>query len=97
MPVGYQPSKAEIDGRAGEISRQFQSAFDDVVVLQGFLNRTPDADLVQLGYTIEDVALLKTAFLDLAQLGRIFAGAEALPEAKDFRTFVARLWGVGAF
>jgi hypothetical protein len=40
---------------------------------------------------------LKTAFADLTQLGTIWTGQAALPTAKDFRTFVRRLWGVGAF
>ena len=97
MAVGYALSKGEIDARAGEISRMFQKAFDDVAVMKGFLDRTVDADLVAIGYTADDVALLKTAFSDLTQLGRIFIGGEALAAPKDFRTFVARLWGVGSF
>jgi hypothetical protein len=97
MAVGYALQRAEIDARAGEITRHFQKAFDDVAVMQGFLTRTVDADLIALGYTANDVALLKTAFADLTQLGRIFLGAEPLPAVKDFRTFVGQLWGVGAF
>jgi hypothetical protein len=53
--------------------------------------------LIALGFTADEVATLKTAFTDLSQLGRIWAGAEALAAPKDFRTFVRRLWGVGAF
>jgi hypothetical protein len=30
-------------------------------------------------------------------LAQIWAGAAPLPAAKDFRVFVSRLWGVGAF
>ena len=97
MPVGYAPTKAEIDARAGEIARVFQKSFDDVATMSGYLSRTVDQDLIALGYSTDEVATLKTAFADLAQLGLIWVGAETLDAPKDFRTFVARLWGVGSF
>jgi hypothetical protein len=97
MPVGLPVTKDEIDARSGDLARSFQNSFGDVLTLQGYLDATDQATLEALGYTPEDVATLKTAISDLAQLGRIWAGAEALPDPKDFRTFVRRLWGVGAF
>ena len=97
MAVGFATTKTEIDARAGDIARGFQKHFDDVATMQGFLTRTSNTDLEALGYSPDDVATLKTAFTDLAQLGRIWGGLEPLATAKDFRTFVARLWGVGSF
>ena len=95
--VGYAVTQSEINSRAGDIARRFQDLFTDVATMTGYLDRTVDADLIALGYTSDDVALLKTAFADLGQLGRIWAGAEGLASPKDFRTFVARIWGLGAF
>lgn len=97
MSVGMEVTKSEIDTRAGDLARTFQRAFGDVVTMQSYLVSTPNADLEALGYTPEDVAALKTAFADLQQLGEIWIGAIALEAPKDFRTFVSRLWGVGAF
>jgi hypothetical protein len=97
MSVGHPISKQEIDILAGDIARAFQDRFIDVGTMQSFLLATPNADLEALGYTADDVATLKTAFTDLAQLANIWAGQEALAAAKDFRVFVSRLWGVGAF
>lgn len=97
MPVGLPVTKNEIDARAGDVARRFQQSFDDVATFQGFLTRTTNAELEALGYTADEVATLKTAYSDLAQLGRIWGGLEPLATAKDFRTFVARLWGVGSF
>jgi hypothetical protein len=97
MSVGLAVTKAEVDARAGDLARQFQRSFGDVVTMQQFLLATADADLVALGYTPEEVASLKTAYTDLMQLANIWTGAQALPAAKDFRIFVSRLWGVGAF
>src|SRR5262245_26639995 len=97
MAVGLAITKSEIDARAGDIARSFQREFENVATMQGFLESTPNADLEALGYSADEVASLKTAFSDLAQLGRIWIGAEALAAPKDFRIFVRRLWGVGAF
>ena len=98
MSVGYATSKGEIDNRAGDICRRAQQLFRDVTVMQGYLTQTPNADLVGMGYSDQDVADLKTAFTDLSNLGTIFVGQDspvALPY--DFRTFVRLIWGVGAF
>jgi hypothetical protein len=97
MSVGLPVTKDEIDARAGDLARTFQRAFGDVVTMQSFLVATPNADLELLGYSAEDIASLKTAFADLMQLGNIWIGADALAAPKDFRVFVSRLWGVGAF
>ena len=97
MSVGLPISKNEIDTRSGDLARTFQRAFQDVVTMQSFLLATPNADLEALGYSADEVATLKTAFADLQQLGEIWIGNEALAAPKDFRTFVSRLWGVGAF
>ena len=97
MSVGLPVTKAEIDTRAGDIARGFQQAFENVLTMQTYLEATLDTDLVALGYTQQDVAMLKAAFGDLTQLAKIWSGAEALPAAKDFRAFVRHLWGVGAF
>lgn len=97
MSVGLPVSKNEIDGRAGDIARSLQRVFRDVLTLKSYLDQTPDADLVTLGYTEAEVATLKTAWSDLFELSTIWSGQANLTNAKDFRTFVRQLWGVGAF
>jgi len=97
MSVGNAPSKTEVDTRSGDISRAFQRAFNDVLTLKGYLDSTADADLIALGYTQDEVTSLKTAWNDLFQLSTIWTGQANLAAAKDFRTFVRRIWGVGAF
>ena len=97
MSVGLPVTKDEIDARAGDISRTFQRVFEDVVTMQQFLTAKTEADLVAYGYTSDEVASLKTAFNDLNELGELWIGQSALAAPKDFRVFVSRLWGVGAF
>lgn len=97
MSVGMAISKSEIDTRAGDITRQFQQSFGDVATLQAFLQQTPNADLVALGYTDQEVTVLKSAFNDLTQLAGIWSGQDAQTTPYDFRTFVRQVWGVGSF
>ena len=96
MSVGFTISKGEIDTRMGDLSRSFQKLFRDEVVLKDFFDATVDADLQALGYSVNEVAILKSAIADLDQLRRIADGAEALAETKDFTQFLRLLWGVGA-
>jgi hypothetical protein len=97
MAVGVPVTKIEIDSRTGDIAKGVQKMFDDIITMQSYLAATPDQNLVSMGYTSQEVAVIKTAFADLTQLGTIWAGAAALAQAKDFRTFVRQLWGVGSF
>jgi hypothetical protein len=97
MSVGLTISKDEIDRRAGDTASAFQRAFNDVAMLKSYLDATPDNDMVLLGYTASEVASLKTAWNDLWRLYTVWTGTATVDQPYDFRTFVRRLWGVGAF
>jgi len=97
MSVGLPVTKTEVDTRSGDTAREFQRAFENVATMQMFLVAQTEQDLIALGYTADEVATLKTAYNDLEFLGQIWAGTAILPAPKDFRVFVRRLWGVGAF
>jgi hypothetical protein len=97
MSVGLPVSKDEINTRAGDTARAFQRAFVDAATMQLYLVATTEQQLIDLGFTANEVAVLKTAYNDLEFLGQIWTGTATLPALKDFRTFVRQLWGVGAF
>ncbi len=97
MSVGLPVTKLEIDNRAGDFARAFQRAFIQVGVMKAYLDATPDADLIALGYIQAEVTNLKTAVNELTQLSTIWNGVANLSVAKDFKVFVSRIWGVGAF
>lgn len=96
MSVGIQITKGEVDTRMGEVARSFQDVFADATILKTFLDSHVDADLVALGYTAGEVAILKSAIADIAQLYAIYSGTAALAAPKDFTIFLRQLWGVGA-
>lgn len=96
MSVGLNPSKSEIDTMAGVIARDVQSALNRVRDFQYFLAGKSDADLIASGYLQAEVDVLRSAYADLVQLTAIYTGAGPLAAAKDFRTFVRRIFGMGA-
>lgn len=96
MAVGILATKGEIDSRMGDIARGLQKVFKEHSILKGYLDANTEAALVALGYTAQDVAVLKSASADLQQLFDITYGRANLAAAKDFTTFLRQLWGVGA-
>lgn len=96
MSVGYPKGKADVDERSGTICISLRNILDEVLAFQSFLQSTPDSDLTgpPYNYTGQEVAVLKSAFNDLAKLSGIYEGKIALPEPYDFRTFAHLLTGV---
>lgn len=98
MSVGLPVTKQEVDTRSGDIARAFQRLAGDVATLKGYLDSATEPVLIELGYTSNEVAVLKTGIADLKQLVvDIGYGVEALPAPKDFTAFLRQLWGVGAY
>lgn len=96
MAVGLGRSRADIDYRAGQLATALRNTFDEIDRFQAFLAGFPDADLeaAPIGYTTTDVAQLKSAFTDLAQLGAVYRGTATRTPAYDYRTFAKLLTGV---
>lgn len=88
-------TKRTVDQATGIAAQKLNVAFLEVQNAKAFLDVLQEADLEALGYTANDVAVLRSALADLDQLRRIYQGGEALAAAKDFRTFAERMWGTG--
>lgn len=96
MPVGFPQARADVDDRAGTLAVTIRNTFDAIDQFKLFLDSTPDADLTKApyNYTSQDVAILKSAYNDLAKLGQIYRGEIDQSPAYDFRTFAHQLTGV---
>jgi len=96
MAVGFPRARADIDQRAGTLYVSLRNLLDEVDRFEAFLAATPDVDLeaAPTNYTAGEVAVLKSAFADLAKLGTIFRGTGTQTPAYDFRTFANQLAGV---
>jgi hypothetical protein len=92
MAIGLPVDKATLDVQSGDVARRLNIAFQDVFDMGYYLDGKSEADLVELGYTAQEVAVLKTAYTDLVQLAQIYRGELALAAAKDFRAFARQLF-----
>jgi hypothetical protein len=97
MSVGLPISKGEIDQQAGSIARSLHNVLHNAVLLKGWLDTQTTPDLTALGYTEGEVAVLKSAYADLAELAAVFAGGEPRETAYDYRTFAKLLIGTGLY
>ena len=98
MSVGLPVIKQEIDTRAGDIARAFQRLAGDTTTLKGYLDSSDEPTLIELGYTANEIAVMKSGIADLAQLVvTIGYGQDALAAPQDVTVFLRQLWGVGAY
>jgi hypothetical protein len=97
MAAGRQVDRPEINSRAGGITATLYIAMREIKVLQGYLAATPDATLVAMGFTSQDVADLKSAFVDMDELRKAWDGVanSKLTGTYAFQTFPSRLIGDG--
>jgi hypothetical protein len=97
MPVGLTATltKTTLDAQSGTIAQELNTAFEKVASLHFMIAGTLDETLAALGYTPEDIALLRSAVGDMEQLRTIYEGVAALAAAKDFRAFMRQMWGLG--
>lgn len=95
MSVGITVQKSDVDNIVGAIGRDLNSVIGRVVQFKAWLDAQGDPDLTALGFGAGDIATLRSAVADAKQLADIFAGAAPLTDAKDFRTFLKRVWGLG--
>lgn len=95
MSAGLTVAKSDVDTTAGSIARDLNVVCARIVNFKMWLDAQLDSDLTALGYTTADVANLRSAYVDAKQLADLYAGAAVVATAKDFRTFLKRLFGLG--
>jgi hypothetical protein len=94
MAVGFQVTKASLDQRVGSIVVAGEAWFEDVQRQAAWLAAQPDADITALGYTSEDVALVKSSFVDLENLRLTAYGQRTQSPASNFFFWASKLRGI---
>lgn len=94
MAVGFAADKAALDARAGHVALQLRDTLDAAGRLKAWLDTKQDADLVALGYTSDEVAILKSAYTALDALRLVATGQRTVPEADNFLFWASKLTGV---
>jgi hypothetical protein len=92
MSIGVPVDKMSLDAQSGSVARKLNQAFEEAINMGYYLEGKTEDDLIALGYTSQEVAVLKTAFVDLTQLADIYRGVAALAAPKDFRAFARQLF-----
>jgi hypothetical protein len=95
MAVGLQPSKSEVDSIVGQQSKTLNILFEQAAQMNAWLGQQSDAELTALGYNAGDITTLRGAYSDLDELRSLYRGTATLAVAKNFRTNVRKLWGLG--
>jgi len=96
MAAGQQVTRQIIDNAAASLVFQLENTLDRIVKFQAYLSAqaSPGFDNTY-GYSTQDVADLKSAYLDLKKLADIYKGLQTQATTYDFRTFASRLEGIG--
>ena len=94
MAIGFPANKPEIDIRAGQVVINLRTALEDIARIKTWLDGKPDAELIDLGYTSDEVTVLKSAFTDLDSLRKVATAQQGQAEPNDFLFFARRLTGL---
>jgi hypothetical protein len=94
--VGFPVTRVQTDQTIGQLSRSIEQWHGQATQFSAWLDSMPDEDLQRMpfNYSADDVALLKSAARDLALLGALYTGQEALPQARDLGVFARRTAGL---
>jgi antibiotic biosynthesis monooxygenase (ABM) superfamily enzyme len=94
MSVGFPTDKGTVDQRVASVAWQLRSTFEQVATIKAWLDTQTDQDLIDRGYTSGEVAVLKSAYTDLDNLGKVAHGQQAQSPANDFFFWAKQLLGV---
>jgi|SRR3954470_17353063 hypothetical protein len=96
MTVGYPVDKNQLDATAGQVCRLIEQWAPQALKMKQFLDETADETLMDppFSYSVQDIAILKSGFTDLALLARIYQGNDILTDPRDLGAFARRMAGI---
>lgn len=94
MSVGLAIDKNVIDSRVGNLVWQLRDQLSAVQRVQEWLSTKTDQELIDMGYSAGEVAILKSAFVDLSKLVNIANGQDTQSSANDFFFWADKLTGL---
>lgn len=92
--AGFSTDKATVDAVAGQVVVTLRDNLARAVRIKAWLDARTDADLMAQGWTSDEVAVLKSAFTDLAKLAQVADGQAVQAQASDFFFWADRLTGI---
>lgn len=90
MSVGFPVNKDIIDSLAGSLCVQLRDNFASIKRFAEFLGnaKQDDTALVSYGYTSEEVATLRSAFMVLDQFRQVWEGTQAIPAPVNISGYI---------
>lgn len=97
MSVGNQPSISDVNAELTSVSVALNSTLSRAHDLHTWYTGLGPGGLTNAPYSLSsaDDATVGSGLADAEQLYQIFLGAQSLANAKDFTTFLRRMWGFG--
>lgn len=77
MSLGLSQQKPDIDTKAGQLALTLRTTLDGIASFAAWLATITDDDLSLLGYQTGEIAILRSAYGDLADLAAVAAGGES--------------------
>lgn len=95
--AGARLSKDQVNDVIGQALLDVNVALTNAAQIKSDFFHLSDNDLGTngLGFTADEITLLRAAFDDMEQLYRIYRGQDPLPASKNFRQNIRKLWGLG--
>lgn len=97
MSIGLAKTKTELDAQLGDWARDIQRHLQRTATLKSYFDGASDDELITMGYTADEVPIMKSAVADGWQADQVFVGLATQPDPKDSRVFIKECWGIGAF
>lgn len=84
MSVGYPLNKQVIDSRVGYLTKTLDDTLDGFATLKTTLDRLQDSDLTGMGYTADDITVLRGIAAAMAKLRQVAHGQDTQSPASDY-------------
>lgn len=97
--AGVRLTKDQVNDRLGQALLDVNMALTHAQQLKGDFLHLSDEELGEgtgLGFTAQEITLIRGAFDDMDDLFKIYRGAMTLPTERNFRARARKLWGLGS-
>jgi len=94
MAVGWSVGKGNLDLALGGLATDTRDMLTRASQIVAYLATVTDVQLENLGYSVDDVALIRQVQTDVTLLLGIFTGQATLPAVHDFTAYLKQMYGV---
>lgn len=94
MAVGWSVGKGNLDEALGALATDTRDMLTRANQIVKYLATVTDAQLENLGYSVDDVTLIRQVETDVNTLLGIFTGQATLATPHDFTYYLSQMYGV---